>query len=68
MKSEVAKRVKLLESTERNGANLISAINAEVIPFAASSINVCTFNNRELNELDQVVKGELRSKNMLGNQ
>ena len=43
-------------------------INAKVIPIAAYPMKVCKFNSGELKELDQVIKGELRSKNMLGKQ
>ena len=39
-----------------------------MIPVAAYPMNVCQFNKGELMELDQVVKRELRSKNMLGQQ
>ena len=58
IKSEISKRVKLLTKTELNDANLIQAINKKVIPVSTS----------ELNELDQVIKRELRQKNMLGRQ
>ena len=66
VKDEVNKRVKMLTNTKLNVANLVRAINAKVIPVAAYSINVCKVNGRELKELDQVIKCELRSKNMLG--
>ena len=60
IKSEVEKRVKMLD------ANPISAINVKVIAVAAYSMNVFKFSKGELHELDQVVKRELRSKQMLG--
>ena len=44
------------------------AINAKVIPVATYPMNVCKFTSGELNELDQVIKRELRSKKMLGKQ
>ena len=56
----------MLVETELNDASLIRAINEKVIPVAAYPMNVCQFNNGELMELDQVVKRELRSRNMLG--
>ena len=65
VKSEVENRVKMLVNTELNDTNLISAINVKVIPAAAYSMNVCKFSKGELNELDQIVKRELRSKQML---
>ena len=36
-----------------------------MIPVAAYPMNVCKFNNGELNQLDQVIKKELHVKNML---
>ena len=68
IKEEVTKSVRMLVNTELNDANLISTINAKVIPVAAYSVNVCKFNNGDLNQLDQVIKKELRVKNMLGRQ
>ena len=67
VKSKVEKRVKMLVNTQFNDRNLFSAINVKIIPVAAYSINVCKFSKRELNELDQIVKRELRSKQKLGN-
>ena len=68
IKEEVTKRVRMLVNIELNDANLISAIDAKVIPVAAYPMNVCKFNNGELNQFDQVIKKELRAKNMLGRQ
>ena len=68
VKNEVRKRTKMLVETELNDANLICAINEKVIHVAAYPMNVCQFNKGELMELDQVVKRELRSRNMLGRQ
>ena len=67
VKGEVNKRVKMLTNTELN-VNLVRAINMKVIPVAAYPMNVCKFNGGELKQLDQVIKHELRSKNMLGKQ
>ena len=58
----------MLTNTELNDMNSIPSINIKVIPVAAYPINVCKFTDRELKELDQVIKHELRSKNMLGKQ
>ena len=58
----------MLTNTKLNDVNLMCAINAKVIPVAAYPMNVCKFTIGELNELDQVIKGELRSKKMLGKQ
>ena len=51
-----------------NVINLVGAINAKVIPVAAYPMNVCKFINRELKELDQVIKWEMRSSNILAKQ
>ena len=68
VQGEVNKRVKILTSTELNNVNLVRAINTKLIPVAAYPMNVCKFTDGELKELDQVIKRELRSKNMLGKQ
>ena len=68
VKHEVTKRVKMLINTELNEINLVRAINAKVIPVAAYPMNVCKFSNGELKELDQVIKREMRSSNILGKQ
>ena len=66
VKGEVSKRVKMLTNTELNDVNLVCAINTKVIPVAAYPMNVCKFTGGELKELNQVIKRELRLKNMLG--
>ena len=58
----------MLTNTELNDVNLVRAINTKVIPVAAYPMNVYKFTGRELKELDQVIKRELRLKNMLGKQ
>ncbi len=68
VKAEVSKSVQLITNTELNDVNLIRAINMKVIPVAAYAMNVCKFNMGELKELDQVIKRELRQKNMPGRQ
>ena len=68
VKEEVTKRVKMLTKTELNDANLIKAINMKVIPVATYAMNVCKFTVAELKQLDQIIKKELRVKNMLGRQ
>ena len=68
VKHEVTKRVRMLINTELNDINLVRAINAKVIPVAAYPMNVCNFSNGELKELDQVIKREMRSSNILGKQ
>ena len=68
VQGEVNKRVKMLRNTELNNVNLVRAINTKLIPVAAYSMNVCKFTDGELKELDQVIKHELRSKNILEKQ
>ena len=65
---EMTKRLKLLMKSELNDENLIQAINSKVIPVAAYPMNVCKMTKSELNEMDQIVKRELRKNNMLGKQ
>ena len=62
----MTKRLKLLMKSELNDENLIQAINSKIIPVAAYPTNVCKMIKGELNELDQIVKRELRKSNMLG--
>ena len=57
-----------MTNTELNDVNLVRAINTKVIPVAGYSMNVCKFTDGELKVLDQVIKRELRSKNMLEKQ
>ena len=57
VKEEMTKRLKLLMKSELNDENLIQAINSKVIPVAAYPMNVCKMTKGELNELDQIVKG-----------
>ena len=66
VKHEVTKRVRMLINMELNDINLVRAINAKVIPVAAYPMNVCKFSNGEFKELDQVIKQEMRSSNILG--
>ena len=66
MKDDVNERVKMLTNTELNDVNLVHAINLKVIPVAAYPMSVGKFTGGELKELEQVIKRELRLKNMLG--
>ena len=68
VKEEVTNRMRLLLKSELNDENLIQAIDSKVIPVAAYPMNVCKMTKSELNELDQIIKRELRVKNMLGKQ
>ena len=68
IKTEVENRLELLIKTELNDRNLMKAINSKVIPVAEYPMNVCRFSKKELLELDQIIKRQLRKNNMLGRQ
>ena len=68
VKEEVLKMMKIIINTELNDANLIKAINMKIIRVAAYVMNICKFSVGELKELDQIIKKQLRGKNMLGRQ
>ena len=68
VKTEIQKRLISLTSKELYDKNLIRAINNKVVPVAAYPMNVCNFSEVELKGLDQMIKTELRSNNMLGRQ
>ena len=68
VREEINRRLQILTKTELNNKNLTKAINTKVIPDAAYPVNVCKFTKAEVNELDLVVKRELRKSNMLGRQ
>ena len=68
VKSKVNKRVRMLTNTKLNDVNSVCAISTKVIPVATYPMNVRKFTDGELKELDQVIKCELRWKNMLGKQ
>ena len=68
VKGEVNKRFKMLTNTDLNNVNLVRSINTKVTPVAAYLMNVWKFTGGELKELDEVIKRELRSKNVLGKQ
>ena len=68
VKEEVLKRMKIIINTQLNDANLIKAINMKVIPVAVYVMSICKFSVGELKELDEIIKKQLRGKNMLGRQ
>ena len=68
VKKEINRKLEMLAKTGLNDKNLIKAINTKVIPVAAYPMNACKFTKAELNELDLIVKRELRKCNMLGRQ
>ena len=68
VKAEMQNRLRTLLNAELYDKNLIRAINNKVMPVAAYVMNVCNLSKGELEELDQMIKRELRSNNMLGRQ
>ena len=68
VRNEMDKRIKLLTSTKLYEKNLIKAINRRVIPVAGYVMNVCTFNRKQLDDLDKLIKSELRDSGMHGRQ
>ena len=68
VKAEMQSRLSTLLNAELYDKNLIKAINTKVIPVVAYVMNVCTLSKGELEELDQMIKRELRSSSMLGRQ
>ena len=62
------KRIKSLASTELYERNLIKAINTRVVPVASFVMNVCDFNQKQIDDLDKLIKKALRDKRMHGRQ
>ena len=68
VKAEIEKRIKILTATELYERNLIKAINTRVCPVASYVMNVCDFNQKQLEEFDMLIKRALREKGMHGRQ
>ena len=62
------KRLETLVELELYDKNLMRAIKCRVIPVAAYATNVCQFTQKELYDLDMLVKDILRKRGMLGQQ
>ena len=62
------KRIKILTATELYERNLIKAINTRVCPVASYVMNVCDFNQKQLEEFDMLIQRALREKGMHGRQ
>lgn len=60
VKDEVERRMAQLTTQELHERNLIKAINTRVIPVAGYVINVCDFTKKQLDEIDKIIKQELR--------
>ena len=56
VKAEMEKRIKILTATELYERNLIKAINTRVCPVASYVMNVCDFNQKQLEEFDMLIK------------
>lgn len=68
VKGELSSRMNFMIRVELNDKKLVKAINTKVITIAAYPMNVYKFTQSDLTELDQVMKRDLREKNMLGRQ
>ena len=62
------KRLESLVELKLYDKNFIRAINCRVIPVAAYAMSVCQFTEKELYDLDMLVKDILRRRGMLGRQ
>ena len=60
VKEEIRKRTKQLVNRNLNDKHLMQAINTRVIPVAGYIMNVCHLGKGEVEELDKIVKDELR--------
>ena len=60
MKAEINKRMKALPSTELYERNLIKAINTRVVPIASYVMNANDFNQKQIYDLDKLIKKALR--------
>ena len=56
VKAEMDKGMKALASTELYKRNLIKAINTRVVPGARFVINVCDFKQKQIDDLDKLIK------------
>ena len=68
VKAEMAKRMKALASTELYERNLIKTINTRVVPVASYVMDVCEFNQKQIDDPDKLIKKALRNKGMRGRQ
>ena len=58
----MTKRMNALTSTKLYEGNLINAINTMVVPVASYVMNVCDFNQKQINDLDKLIKKALHDK------
>ena len=68
VKAEIDKRMKSLTSMKLYERNLIKAINTRVVPVASYDMNVCDINQKQIDDLDNLIKKALRDKEMHGRQ
>ena len=65
VKDKVVKRTKLLVNTVLKDTNLIASANSKVLPVSEYLMKICKFSYGELNKVVQIIKRQLRVKNML---
>ena len=68
VKAEMDKRMKSLTLMELYGRNLIKTINTRVVPVASYVMNVCDFNQKQIDNLDKLIKKALHDKGVHGRQ
>ena len=62
VKAEMDKIMKTLTSTELYERNPIEAINTTAVPVASYVINFCDFNQKQIDDLNKLIKKALRDK------
>ena len=68
VESEMRKRMIAITEMSLYDKNMIKAINCRVIPVAGYVMNVCRFTNKQLDELDKMIKSILKERKMHGRQ
>ena len=62
------KRMKALTSAELYERNFTKAINTRKVPVDSYVMNVCDFNQKQIDDLDKLIKKALCDKGMHGRQ
>ena len=68
VKKKVKKRLEQLVKTNLNDESLMKAINCRIVPVAGYVMNVCSLRKGDIEELDKIVKTELRKEGFHGKQ
>ena len=68
VKAEMDKKMKALTLMELYGRNLIKTINTRVVSVTSYVMDVCEFNQKQIDDPDKLIKKALRDKGMRGGQ